>query len=186
MYEEFRQPDVITALAQYDALVAARFSAISDYLTANSITPTQELIDGYCLGYQRRLTRYFRGRVKDLGVYVYAELPIAFLDLNVPATLPWNTALLLTGYDGEYGYPIYDTAQRKFRDYLMFYHESLDSTKVLFPLMGTPPNGPRAKHPTAAEITAWKTLLEGQGFDWANASNVTQWRQRLASAAYTL
>ena len=91
MYEEFRHPRVIAAKEQYDALVLARRTRIEEYLTEHDIPITEEIIEKYWRGYKRRLKSEFRSRLNNTGLYVFAELPIAFLDFNVPDALPWNT-----------------------------------------------------------------------------------------------
>jgi len=174
MYEEFRHPSMIEAKAQYDALLSARRTKIEEYLTENNIPITEEIIEKYWRGYKRRLKREFRSKISNTGLYVFAELPIAFLDFNVPDALPWNTKIV---DDVE--------VTRTIREYLAIYNESLDGTKVLFALCGKPVSVSRPKGVTVAEINIWRTLLESRGFDWANAGTIAQWRQRLASPAYS-
>jgi hypothetical protein len=186
MYEEFWHPYVIQSRQVYDNLLAARRTAVEEYLMEHSMPLTEEVIEIYWRGYRRRLQRQFRNVLHSfLGLHVFAELPIAFLDLNVPAALGWHTKTEQTDTDPTHGYPIFTTTQRTMREYLIRYDESLDGTKVLFCLAGSPHGSGREGRVTAAELDVWKALLESQGFDWNNAGNFNQWRQRLASAVYT-
>jgi hypothetical protein len=182
MYEEFRHPTTIAAKEQYDDLLLARRTKIEEYLTENNIPITEAIIEKYWRGYKRRLKREFRSRVRNTGLYVFAELPIAFLDFEVPNALPWNTKEINTGTEEE---PVIESVKRTVREYLAIYNESLDGTKVLFALGGKPVTGSRPKGVTRAEIDIWRTLLESRGFDWANAGTIAQWRQRLTSPAYS-
>lgn len=170
MYENFRHPKRIAAEQWLANRLAARRVQIETYLNNNGIPVTDEIIERYYRGYRRRLLRRIRPAYSVRGLYVFVRLPVAILQENVPASLPWNTKL------------VDDVAQpRTFEEYLVNYRVTPNQTQVVFMLCGKPDGRSRPFPVGTREINRWRTLLENRGYDWTNAANLTQFRALVKS-----
>jgi hypothetical protein len=183
MYEEFRHPKYIAAQEWLESKLAERRAKIEQWCSEHGIEPTEEIIERHYRGYRRTLIRQIRHRITDTGLHVFVELPVAFLDLDVPDHFPYDTVEVITGYDANQ-VPITDTQKRTMRQYITGYSTTIDGTKCIFQLGGTLPSGHRPHPPQAAEITLWKNFLTANGFDWSKAGTYTQYKQRLGSSQY--
>lgn len=176
MYEEFIHPNRLDRQEEVQALLAAREAIIIQRLIDAGIPVTPLRVARILLPYKRKLRRKYRNELNIGGLYVYAVRPIAFLDVEVPNILPWDTK-----FSGEYSEL---EIKRTMREYLVRYKESIDGTKVLFSLAGKPDGQARSKPVTARELGRWKTFLEARGFNWDNVLTAKQWRTRVLSPAY--
>jgi len=174
MYEEGYHPRRQRIMDRIDTQVDNRRIHLEEYLKPNGEPLTPARINTRLDEYRARLEKKARKRGQLRGdIYLFAVMPIAFLNRNVPNGFDWRHKIV----DSE---PVV----RKMEEYLLLKHTNRAGTKVLFMLAGKPVKGNRSEGVMRAEITQWKDALEGWGFDWEDRMTPAQYKTRLLSAAY--